>query len=468
MRQNSRVNDALYSMRSHSKLNSEAHSLNQDNEGIHGLEKSLSLRRSTKDALHSSIEVESSRDLFAAIRNHASPIPIDKPNFLKRFTQRFDILRKSTTEDDLLNNSFQLPGNLRYEGLVFGTPEILPLQELKSHSSLQNFNTDKEKSVASERAISPTKKTKHVMPATPDAPIHAIEMPKPERMQTPPKIRKFEIDQKITEDKENSENLEDGQSAVFDFGFLQNLYDVFVQIFSNGYIDPEKYNLAKSEEEVLNCLLQRKFFHRLTQTEMDLPLDQKLERINEIIKGRSNKRPEECYKFILTRANKCLKRQLSSYNTDSDESEKIFYEHYFGELAKKMNIPIQQFVYPITRKQIEVAKLNAAYFDRIFRSPTFLQQVQEYIKEAVYVEYKDELKKKLKSFLSKYDIMLQKPKSDFHAVEKKLKEYLLKNKRCKLPWTLNEIKESIVRFQILVDSIKSKQEIKLWFVTNSS
>ena len=460
MRQNNRANDALYSMRSHSKINSEIQSFNQDNEGHHGLEKSLSLKRSTKDALHSSVEVESSRDLFAVFRNQASPIPVDKPSFLKRFAQRFDILRKSTTEDDLLNSSFQLPGNLRYDGLVFGTPEILPLQELKSHSSLHNFNTDKEKSVASELYISPSKKAKLQTQATPDAPVQLVEMPNPQRVQTPPKIRNFSIDGKGTEDNDISGSPEEGQSAVFDFGFLQKLYDVFVQIFSNGFIEPDKYYLSRSEEEVLSCLLQRKFFQRLTPAEIDLPREEKLDRINQIIKGRSNKRPEECYKFILTRANKHLKRRLSSYNTDSEESEKIFYEHYFGELARQMNIPIHQFVYPITRKQIEVAKLNAAYFDRIFRSSTFLRHVQEYVKEAVYAEYKDELKKKLKSFLSKYDIMLQKPNAEIHTVERRLKEYLLKNKRCKLPWTLNEIKESIVRFQILVESLKSKQEIR--------
>lgn len=38
--------------------------------------------------------------------------------------------------------------------------------------------------------------------------------------------------------------------------------------------------------------------------------------------------------------------------------------------------------------------------------------------------------------------------------------YIKKNKRCKLPWTLNEVKEAINRFQNLLKSSRLTRELR--------
>lgn len=460
--------DALHSQRSHSKLNSEQQSVAQDHDtGFQGLEKSLGFRKTTKDnAFHLSMEIEPTKDALHNLRPPISPANADRPSYLRRFAQRFDALRRSAHDDDFLNSSIQLPGAFRFDaGLNFGNPELLPLQELKSNSSTNNFLCDKENSGLSENSRSPSNKQR----GSPPLQLIVPESYKAKTLETrerssggphsPDFCARLAMEGRLTSEAFRLIAAKDGPSAPLEHPSMQRLYEVFVHIFEKGYLEPEDYALEKSEEEVLNCLLQRKFFLRLSQTELDGPLQAKLDRINEIVRGRSNKRPEECYKFVLTRANKSLKRRVLASKEISEDSDKLFYEYYFAELTQSLGLPIEQFIYPITRKQIEVAKLNSAYFERIFKSPKFLKDLQWYLGNAIFEEYKEELKKKLRSFLGKYDIMLHKPNCDTDAIEKKLKEYLLKNKRCKLPWTLNEIKESIVRFQILIESLKSKQHL---------
>jgi len=454
-----RFSDALHSIRSPSKLNSEAISLNHDNDpALNVLDKSISARKSARDFFHMSIEANSETNLLGRFGRSISPVQTDKPNFLSRFSQRFDVLRKNVQQDeDFLNASLFGINPNRNDTFNFGATELPPLQELKFNSSFQNFNIEKDCSPISDIFKPPTKANKCSSPTFQEKLNPQLNLPKVnfddtifcEEPANPFEDKKLDpifSKKPVVQEKTN----------LFVNPSLQKLYDLFVQIFSHGYINPEQYTLSTFEEEILGCLLQRKFYQNLTPYEMGLPLVEKIDRINEIIRGRSNKRPEECYKFVLTRANKYLKRQLAGF-ADPETSEKIFYEHYFGDLAKQTQLPIEQFIYPITRKQIEVAKLNSTYFERIFKSEQFVSHVQGYLDNLVYVEYRDELRKKLKSFLSKYDVMFSRHKADVKGAERHLKDYLLKNKRCKLPWTLNEIKESISRFQSLVETLKSKQ-----------
>ncbi len=454
-----RFSEALHSIRSPSKLNSEIISLNHENDpALNVLDKSSSARKSMNDFFQMSIEATSETNLLGKFGRSISPVQTDKPNFLSRFSQRFDVLRKNVqTEEDFLNASLFGINPNRNDGFNFGHAEITPLQELKFNSSFQNFNIEKDCSPVSDIYRLPAQKLK------------CDSLTFQDNHKTLQPIAKVNFDDTIfCEEPGNpfeekkldpifpTKTLLQEKSNLFVNPSLQKLYDLFVQIFSCGYVNPEQYNLTPFEEEILGCLLQRKFYQNLTPYELGLPMIEKIDRINEIIRGRSNKRPEECYKFVLTRANKYLKRQLVGFS-DPETTEKVFYEHYFGELSKQMELPIEQFIYPITRKQIEVAKLNSAYFERIFKSEQFITHVQHYLDNLVYVEYREELRKKLKSFLSKYDVMFSRHKADIKAAERHLKDYLLKNKRCKLPWTLNEIKESISRFQSLVETLKSKQ-----------
>jgi hypothetical protein len=457
MNRNFYLSDGLGSICSLKRTNSEINSVNQENEfQINPLDKSFGLQKSNKACFHNSIETESSKDFFTNLNIAHSPIPEKKTSFLKHFAKRFDVLRKNVEDEDFCNTSLYANAQIKNEGLQFGTPDIIPFQQIKSNNSFNNQSFEKLGSLISENDNSG-------VPSKPEAiPVRTRpEVILNDLIQKNFKIKHkqkalYQKETKIQKEITHLQNVLDKENNCFISPILHRLYEVFLQIFSKGFIVPAEYHLKPREEEILNCLLQRKFLTSLISYELSLPLPDKIEYINDIIKGRSCKRPEECYKFILTRANKFLKRKLSPSNIETEESEKIFYQFYFGRLASDLDLPIEQFVYPITRKQIEVTKLNSNYFERVFKSQKYLDDVQYYIENHIFAEYKEELKKKLRSLLLKYEYMFQKNSSNAESVERSLKDYITKNKRCKLPWTLNEISESITRFQTLINSLKLK------------
>jgi hypothetical protein len=238
---------------------------------------------------------------------------------------------------------------------------------------------------------------------------------------------------------------------------LKPLCNVFEQIFINNHVSYQDIGtLNKLDEEILNSLLQRKFMKKLLSFELNMTNDRKSELINSIINSKSHKRPEECYKFVLTRVIKYLKRKLKDYPDCPSEVEPYLYDLYFKETSQKLNLPITDFHYPLTGNRGKF-KLNSIYFDKIFKSEKFLEGVTEYINNVLFNEYKCEMSKKIESLLSRWDQQLQDQNANFQEVESSIKEYLLKNKRCKLPWTMKEVKESIERFFVLIRNYCSKK-----------
>ena len=213
--------------------------------------------------------------------------------------------------------------------------------------------------------------------------------------------------------------------------------------------------LTSMDEDVINLLLQRKFAKRLTDDEMKQTAEKKASLINDIINSKSQKRPEECYKFILTRVIKYLKRRLKDFPDCPADVEAYLYELYFKDTANKLGFPITDFHYPLTGQRGKF-KLNSVYFDKIFKSEKFLEGVGDYINNILYNEYKSEIMKKIESLLVRWDQQLQDSTTNIPELEKNIKEYLLRNKRCKLPWTMKEVTESIERFVTLIKNYRSK------------
>ena len=68
-------------------------------------------------------------------------------------------------------------------------------------------------------------------------------------------------------------------------------------------------------------------------------------------------------------------------------------------------------------------------------------------------EYAKEIEKKFESMLTKWDSELQSDSVNLKAFEAKVTTYLEKNKRCKLPWAVGEVREAIERFKLLLESV---------------
>ena len=241
---------------------------------------------------------------------------------------------------------------------------------------------------------------------------------------------------------------------------LKELFKVLNKVFNHKPIPVDEYvNLVPFEEELLNSMLQRKFMKKLRVRDFELEADKKVDLINEIIQTKSHKRPEECYKFILTRVIKHLKKHLKSTGCANKDLEEQFYEVYFSATARELGLPITDFHYPLTGNKGQF-KLNAKYFDRIFKSANFMERLYNYLEGMLERDYKIEIAKKLESLLMRWDNTLMEAGANAVNVENSIREYLLKNKRCKLPWTIHEVLESIERFRNLLKNFPTLNKVE--------
>ena len=406
------------------------------------LDKSLFLdSRLQKSPFFLSMELESSKEFqmnpFAV---QTTPVQNNNKSFLSTFSRRFDSLRRIATEEEPFENSLNL--SLMKNDQVKGEKDLLGtsliFNEKKSTSSKvtpknsdSKANSDVNQQVKQDSALNSSCHS--------NSSSNSQTSDKNSDENNPFQIKKLTTNKR----KPN-------------FKHLQNVYHTCHQMFSTGYLNTESYQLSDWEEEILNCLVHRKYFYKMTASEILAPVDEKVQKINEILSSRSNKRPEECYKFILTRIIKNLKRNFGAKPGQTlEEIERSFYHYYFADIAAEMNLSIENFYYPITRKQLDKIKLNSQYFDKIFKSKRFLNDTFNYIDNVLREEYQEELKQKLRTFLNKYDLMLRRSPDKREETLRKIKDYLLKNKRCKLPWTVREINEAVERFRILFDHFRT-------------
>lgn len=233
---------------------------------------------------------------------------------------------------------------------------------------------------------------------------------------------------------------------------LDRLFNLLVKIFTKKEIIEIDLMLSPNELRILNYFLNRKYLKRLTSKDLEASTGLQIGRLNSITSSKSHKRPEECYKFIFTRVLKFLKKSFKKNFNIKQNLDDQFYGYYFGELAQKNNESLDSYFYPLTKKDNKKETLNSSYFGKIFQSKNFINDLVKYINEHLNEEYKTEIIQKLESLLLKWDryFFENDQKVERHVEEIKL--YLMKNKRCKLPWTLDEVKEAVLRVYSLIDT----------------
>lgn len=233
---------------------------------------------------------------------------------------------------------------------------------------------------------------------------------------------------------------------------FRSLFFLCFKLFSGEKIVQEDLSLNPSEVLIFNCILKRKFVKRSKVAEFDIKSKPKLERIEQIILKKNLKRPEECYKFIHTRVLKYLKRRFrSNFNIKKDLNSN-FYRYYFQGLAERLQIPISKFNYPLYVRQtkggkpIERMALNADYFKLVFKSRRFKHEFDYFTSDILLFDCRQDIIQKLERMMLKWENQIKKSSVDSALFE--IEEYLLKNKHCKLPWTLLEIRNSVQKLSL--------------------
>ena len=231
---------------------------------------------------------------------------------------------------------------------------------------------------------------------------------------------------------------------------LAKLFSLMVKVFTRREIIEADLMIPVSQLKIFNCILYRKFMKRLTSIELEAPPEIQLDRINSIINSSSHKRQEECYKFVFTRVLKFLKKKIKRNSKIKKNIEAQFYAYYFGEIAQGSQESIELYYYPLTKKG-KKETLNSNYFDRIFQSKNFVNDMVKYLTEHLNEEYRAEIVQKLESLLLKWDTYFSEDEKDIDKYLEEIKNYLIKNKRCKLPWTIDEVKEAVQRVYSLIE-----------------
>jgi hypothetical protein len=226
---------------------------------------------------------------------------------------------------------------------------------------------------------------------------------------------------------------------------------VAVQVlFINGSVPRENYDaLSSFERRLFYYLVKRKFSPKTLRGLEPEDTTLSYERLLKVASVQAPRRPEECYKFVLTRVLKHVRRQFES-SKGSDSPDTAVNLTFFGELSAQLGVPLEDFSYPLAGDKKGKVHFNFRYFSKIFKSESFLQKIHEYTQATIFVDYQRDLAKKVTALTQKWERMLSNDPAFLEYSQVAILRYVIFNKRCKLPWTQIDVQNAIERMKDLI------------------
>lgn len=226
---------------------------------------------------------------------------------------------------------------------------------------------------------------------------------------------------------------------------LQPLSDFLDAMFQSKK-PSRRLSLTPAESTILKSIIKRKYSNAAEfLTFSNASLSDLLTRLQETT---SNKRPEENYKFIFKR---CLKHMKEKFKQDHPaiakrkDLDKCFNEYYFRQVSESQKISIDNFCHPKNSKSKNKTgpkTINNTYIQNICKSKTFKKDFSEYLDKALLEEYKASIKLKIKNLIVRWTKDLRASENKDEIVDG-ICNYIEKNKKCKLPWSVKEVSEAI-------------------------
>lgn len=231
---------------------------------------------------------------------------------------------------------------------------------------------------------------------------------------------------------------------------LNKLCAVIQRLFIQGDVVQEDYeNLSQFEKRLLYYLVKRKFVPKNLK---DLEPDDNTcnyEKLKRVYITSNPRRPEECYKFVLTRVLKYLRRQFEAEDGCTNPEVRLN-DVFFRPVSEKFGIPMSDFNYPLAGNQKGKFHFNFLYFSKIFKSDAFLQKIFEYTKEDIFIDFQKDLNKKVAALTHKWERILSNDLAFVDYAQMSILRYVIFNKRCKLPWTQVDVTNAIERVKDLI------------------
>lgn len=244
---------------------------------------------------------------------------------------------------------------------------------------------------------------------------------------------------------------------------LEKLINSITKLFTFIPLEIDDLDMSQSEFVVLKDIINRKFAgsdicRLINQNMKNLSKDEIIELINQETRSNtSSKRIEENNKFVFKYTFKYLKHQFyGKYQLDkSNSSELLFYEHYFKSISENLKIPLNYFfdpLYKICNKNLHFKSINNKYLGLIFSSPLFKSDFFVFLKNDFKITYNSIIVSKIKKMFKKLRLELSSDKSGkfSNVFIDRFSEKLRRNKKCKLPWNMREVKCALAQFQSLV------------------
>lgn len=239
------------------------------------------------------------------------------------------------------------------------------------------------------------------------------------------------------------EKEEECVTDLKEFKNVGGVMSLLKKLFTRENVDRTK--LSKEEKMILAAIVERKYDEKVDASK---PNDILVEQVMAIIDRESKKRPEENYKYVFKRVIKSMREKFKQQSetkskTKKKNSEKAFYEHYFKENIQKHKHPIERYYHPrnSNSKNSNFHKtINTEYIKAISESKAFVEDFMLEM-DLLVEESKKIIDLKLRGLGTKFEEIFEKKGQ---SGVKDIVEYITTNKKCKLPWTIKEVEESIV------------------------
>ena len=246
-------------------------------------------------------------------------------------------------------------------------------------------------------------------------------------------------------------NLFELEVASEDLAYLDPLYTCLVCIFEGQPVDICLPKLDFGYKEVIWAILGVKLLRRvsrLKKKDLELPAD--LGDIPELLSKSSEKRLEECFKFIMTKLFKRLKKRFAKERQTRGNLEDEFYEQYFGELSRSTGQSLADFHYPQYNKSGQQA-FRITYFKNLFKSQKFRQEFHNWVDNFAWKDYKQSIEKKLHHVVCAWDKLIKHKPESKQEILSEMAESFRKCNTQKLPWTKYEMVWALDRIKKSID-----------------
>lgn len=185
---------------------------------------------------------------------------------------------------------------------------------------------------------------------------------------------------------------------------------------------------------ILRSLILRKF-----EIQLDLKNSTKIKKqINQLKFINSKKRDEENLKFLLKKFFKFL--QSYKYKNSQNSFEEIFNDFFKNQITREFYNKVFILKNNSNRKMISIKKINNSIMKELLKSRSFLNILKLYCNEYLLKEFNLEISWKLFMLIKKWKKFM---KPDDADVLNGICYSIENDKKFKLPWTINEIEESV-------------------------